>query len=113
MVFFSNDISMKFQTLSRTYVGYPCDNTEIWVGIKGKKGFRDMSKSQCLTMSNSIFCNSHLGLWLWAQVPQSVNVHTFFTYQRQITYIKQDNNIIIVSYITQYYQQNGMVSYDH
>ena len=59
-----------------------------------------MSKSQCLTMSNGIFFNSHLGLWLWAQAPQSVNVHTFFTYQRQITQIKQDKNIIILSYNT-------------
>ena len=59
-----------------------------------------MSKSECLTMSNSIFFNSHLGLWLWAQAPQSVNVHMFFTYQRQITHIKQDNNIIVVSYNT-------------
>ena len=67
---------------------------------KNKQGFRDMSKSQCLTMSNSIFFNNHLGLWLWAQASQSVNVHMFFTYQRQITQIKQDNNIIIVSYNT-------------
>ena len=112
MVFFSNDISMKFQTLSRTYVGYPCDNTEIWVGIKGKKGLGICQKVNVLQCQTYILQQSPWFVVV-AQVPQSVNVHTFFTYQRQITYIKQDNNIIIVSYITQYYQQNGMVSYDH
>ena len=67
---------------------------------KGKKGLgicQKVSVLQCQTVCSS---NSHLGLWLWAQAPQSVNVHMFFTYLRQITRIKQDNNIIIVSYNT-------------
>ena len=38
---------MKFQTASRTYVGYACGNIEIWEGIKGKRvyGYVKMSMS--------------------------------------------------------------------
>ena len=68
--------------------------------IKEENMLYGTKKRQCLTMSNSIFTNSHLGLRLWAQAPKSVNVHMFFTYQRHITHIKQDNNITIVSYNT-------------
>ena len=58
-----------------------------WYGI----GIQGCVKQSMSYNVNSVFS-------LWAQAPDTVNVQMFFTYERQTIHIKQDNNIIIVSY---------------
>ena len=75
---FSHNVSLQFHIVSRTYIGYACDNMGRKKG--NKRVLRDMSESQCLTNIKAVFFNSHLVLYLWVQAPQSVNVHMCSTY---------------------------------